>query len=100
MRLTQGWRWAIGLAIGGLMIACLLGCPILAFSVLYGSSYQLAAAGIPALLAIGLAEVYVFGFEALCYRLWSRGALNWRMAVLLSSLANLASLGIGVFLIW
>ena len=98
-RLSRGQRWALGLSAAALLLTCLAACPFFFIMISYGMNYQLAAAGIAPAAAIGLAEVYAFGLEALCYRLWSRGAVSWRWALLLSLLANLASLGLGLLLL-
>ena len=95
-RLSRGWRIFTGLASMILLLTSILVCPLFLFSVSYGANYQIAAAGIPALAAIGLAELYAFVLEALCYRFWSRAAVNWLDALLLSLMANLVSLALGM----
>jgi hypothetical protein len=97
-RPSNRWRWVIGLIIGAVLVVCVLAYPLFMFGASYAASYRLAAVGLPVLAAIGLAELYAFGLEAACYRLWSRGDVGWRYALLLSLLANLASFGLGILL--
>lgn len=97
-RPSNRWRWVVGVVTGLVLIACLLSCPTILFIASYGSNNQVAFGGLDVGIAIGLAELYAFGLEAACYRLWSRGDVGWRYALLISLLANLASFGLGMLL--